>query len=56
MTGHTLGAAGALESVVCISALRSGVLPPTINLEHPDPNCDLDYIAEEPAARRSMWP
>jgi len=51
MTGHTLGAAGALESVVCISALRSGVLPPTINLEHPDPNCDLDYIAE--GARRT---
>jgi 3-oxoacyl-[acyl-carrier-protein] synthase II len=51
MTGHTLGAAGALESVVCISALRSGILPPTINLEHPDPNCDLDYIAE--GARRA---
>jgi len=46
MTGHTLGAAGALESVVCIAALRAGVLPPTINLEHPDPQCDLDYIAE----------
>jgi 3-oxoacyl-[acyl-carrier-protein] synthase II len=51
MTGHTLGAAGALESVVCISALRSGILPPTINLHNPDPNCDLDYIAE--GARRS---
>jgi 3-oxoacyl-[acyl-carrier-protein] synthase II len=44
MTGHTLGAAGALESVVCIQALRTGTLPPTINQEHPDPECDIDVI------------
>jgi 3-oxoacyl-[acyl-carrier-protein] synthase II len=44
MTGHTLGAAGALESVVCIQALRTGILPPTINQDVPDPLCDLDYV------------
>ncbi len=45
MTGHTLGAAGAIESMVCIKAIETGVLPPTINLETPDPDCDLDYVA-----------
>ena len=47
MTGHLLGAAGAIESVVCILALRRGVVPPTINYENPDPACDLDYTANE---------
>ncbi len=50
MIGHTLGAAGALESVVCIQVLQTGMLPPTINLEHPDPECDLDYVAREARA------
>jgi 3-oxoacyl-[acyl-carrier-protein] synthase II len=45
MTGHTLGAAGALETVVCVQALNHGLLPPTINQEQPDPDCDLDYVA-----------
>jgi len=45
MTGHTLGAAGALESVFSILALQNSVVPPTINLENPDPDCDLDYVA-----------
>jgi 3-oxoacyl-[acyl-carrier-protein] synthase II len=45
MTGHTLGAAGALESVFCILALQTSTVPPTINLDHPDPACDLDYVA-----------
>ena len=45
MTGHTLGAAGALESVVCVQVLRTGVLPPTINQQDPDPECDLDVVA-----------
>ncbi|MBI5707204.1 MAG: beta-ketoacyl-ACP synthase II [Armatimonadetes bacterium] len=44
MIGHTLGAAGAIEALICILAMRDGVLPPTINLETPDPECDLDYI------------
>jgi 3-oxoacyl-[acyl-carrier-protein] synthase II len=44
MTGHTLGAAGAIEAVICILAMRDGILPPTINQEVPDPACDLDYI------------
>ena len=45
MTGHLLGAAGGLESIFCIEALRTGILPPTINLDSPDPDCDLDYIS-----------
>jgi 3-oxoacyl-[acyl-carrier-protein] synthase II len=44
MTGHLLGAAGGVEAVISILALDRGVLPPTINLENPDPECDLDYI------------
>lgn len=44
MTGHTLGAAGAIEATLTLSALLSGVLPPTINQETADPDCDLDYI------------
>jgi len=44
MTGHLLGAAGALEAVVCVKALQNGLLPPTINYETPDPACDLDYV------------
>jgi 3-oxoacyl-[acyl-carrier-protein] synthase II len=44
MTGHLLGAAGALEAVACVKALQTGILPPTINYETPDPACDLDYI------------
>ncbi len=52
MTGHTLGAAGALESVICVMALQHQLLPPTINQEQPDPDCDLDYVANRarPAA------
>jgi 3-oxoacyl-[acyl-carrier-protein] synthase II len=45
MTGHTLGAAGALESVFCILAMQTSTVPPTINLDNPDPACDLDYVA-----------
>jgi 3-oxoacyl-[acyl-carrier-protein] synthase II len=45
MTGHTLGAAGALEAAICVLALNAQVLPPTINQEHADPACDLDYVA-----------
>lgn len=47
MTGHILGGAGAVEAVACIMALRDQILPPTINYEVPDPECDLDYIPNE---------
>ena len=47
MTGHLLGAAGALEALLCIKALETGILPPTINLERPDPECALDHVANK---------
>lgn len=47
MTGHLLGAAGGVEAIASILAIRDGVLPPTINHAHPDPECDLDYIPNQ---------
>lgn len=44
MIGHTLGAAGAIEAIICLLAMRDGKLPPTINYETPDPECDLDFV------------
>jgi 3-oxoacyl-[acyl-carrier-protein] synthase II len=44
MTGHLLGAAGGIESVICVRALTAQAIPPTINLDDPDPDCDLDYV------------
>ena len=44
MTGHALGASGAIEATVCINAILKGAVPPTINLQNPDPECDLDYV------------
>jgi len=44
MMGHLVGSAGAVESIICIMTIRNGVIPPTINLTHPDPECDLDYV------------
>jgi 3-oxoacyl-[acyl-carrier-protein] synthase II len=44
MIGHTLGAAGAIEAIICLLAMRDGKLPPTINYETPDPSCDLDFV------------
>jgi len=44
MTGHLIGCAGAAEAATCIMAIRHGIIPPTINLTHPDPECDLDYV------------
>jgi 3-oxoacyl-[acyl-carrier-protein] synthase II len=47
MTGHMFGAAGGLEAILCVKAIGEGVLPPTINLDHPDPACDLDYVPHQ---------
>lgn len=44
MMGHLIAAAGSVEAIVCLLAIRDGILPPTINLDNPDPECDLDYI------------
>jgi 3-oxoacyl-[acyl-carrier-protein] synthase II len=51
MLGHSLGATAAVEAVICVHALNEGILPPTINLTSPDPECDLDYVPHE--ARRT---
>lgn len=47
MTGHMLGGAGALEALICVKVLEDGIIPPTINYETPDPDCDLDYVPNE---------
>jgi 3-oxoacyl-[acyl-carrier-protein] synthase II len=47
MTGHLLGAASGIEAIVSVLAIDRNIIPPTINLEHPDPECDLDYVPNE---------
>jgi 3-oxoacyl-[acyl-carrier-protein] synthase II len=57
MTGHMLGAGGVVEAIACVRALQEGILPPTINYENPDPECDLDYVpnaARQVAIRTAM--
>jgi 3-oxoacyl-[acyl-carrier-protein] synthase II len=51
MTGHALGAAGGIEAVISVLAMDKNTLPPTINYENPDPDCDLDYVPNEPRQR-----
>ena len=48
MSGHLLGGAGAFEAVACVLAIHDGIVPPTINLENADPDCDLDYVPDGP--------
>jgi len=47
VTGHMLGAAGAVEAVLCLQAMAAGTIPPTINYAEPDPACDLDYVPNQ---------
>jgi 3-oxoacyl-[acyl-carrier-protein] synthase II len=47
MMGHCFGAAGAIEAMMCVLAIHEGIIPPTINYQHPDPDCDLDYVPNE---------
>ncbi|WP_031515309.1 beta-ketoacyl-ACP synthase II [Desulfofalx alkaliphila] len=51
MTGHLLGAAGGVEAVACVLSIVHGIIPPTINYEHPDPDCDLDYVPNKARKR-----
>jgi len=52
MMGHALGAAGGLEGAICVLAIKEGVIPPTINYQEPDPDCDLDYVPNEARSQK----
>ena len=55
MTGHLLGAAGAVEGIYTVMAIDEGIIPPTINLENPDPECDLDYVPNKPVKHNVVY-
>jgi 3-oxoacyl-[acyl-carrier-protein] synthase II len=55
MTGHMIGAAAAVEGVATVLALRTGIIPPTINLEEPDPDCDLDFTPNVARERKIRY-
>ncbi|MBS1717065.1 MAG: beta-ketoacyl-ACP synthase II [Armatimonadetes bacterium] len=55
MIGHMLGAAGAVESIICLLAMRDGIIPPTVNHEHPDEGCDLDYVPNVARKKDLNW-
>ncbi|NDC80322.1 MAG: beta-ketoacyl-[acyl-carrier-protein] synthase II, partial [Verrucomicrobia bacterium] len=50
--GHLLGAAGSVEMAICLKAIEKNILPATINLEDPDPECDLDYVPQKPREQK----
>ena len=52
MTGHLLGAAGGIEAAFSVLAISEGVIPPTINIDNPDPECDLDYVPNKAENRK----
>jgi 3-oxoacyl-[acyl-carrier-protein] synthase II len=52
MMGHLIAAAGSVEAIVCLLTIRDGVIPPTVNLDHPDPECDLDYVPHAARPKR----
>jgi 3-oxoacyl-[acyl-carrier-protein] synthase II len=54
MTGHMMGAAGAVEAIFCVLALRDQVMPPTMHYEEPDPDCDLDYVPNAARPRENL--
>ena len=55
VTGHLLGAAGAIETIFCFLAMRDGIVPPTINYEHPDPACDLDFVPNQARSHKVRY-
>ena len=55
MTGHLLGAAGAVEAIISVLAICDQVAPPTINLDNPDQDCDLNFVPHTAQPRKSMW-